>query len=152
MNKPKQYQNDYINATKECFARAMQQYFVMKNYGDDVQIIFGYGNFSVPEVIANQEIFVNKEKFNEKIKPLIEQFLTENKDFFSAELQVEKVDTQLKETIAEIVPKIENKPIETNELQEAIETLNMLLETLEGEDKQEVKDALEILEMLNENN
>jgi hypothetical protein len=152
MNKPKQYQNDYINATKECFARAMQQYFVMKNYGDDVQIIFGYGNFSVPEVIANQEIFVNKEKFNEKIKPLIEQFLTENKDFFSAEFQVEKVDAQLKETIAEIVPKIENKPIETNELQEAIETLNMLLETLEGEDKQEVKDALEILEMLNENN
>lgn len=276
MNKPKQLQNDYINATKECFARAMQQYFVMKNYGDDVEIIFGYGNFSVPEVIANQEIFVNKVKFNEKIKPLIEQFLTENKDFFSAELQVKKVDQELKETTAKIVPvikektkfeqiidlgndfdirvekvfyengsstygaslyyknklfkfftvisntsakkavdnvydylktltvsnkiaenspnrgnystyyhdrggehrriedskndienfiknvnsitnkeiapSIQNKQSESNELQEAIETLNMLLETLEGEDKQEVQDALEILEMLNENN
>jgi hypothetical protein len=152
MNMPKQYQNDYINATKECFARAMQQYFVMTNYGEGVEIIFGYGNFSVPEVIENQEIFVNKEKFNEKIKPLIEQFLTENKDFFSAELQVEKVDAQLKETIAEIVPKIENKPIETNELQEAIETLQMLSESLIGEKKQEVLEALEILEMLNENN
>ena len=50
-----------------------------------------------------------------------------------------------------IVPVIENKPTETNELQEAIETLEMLLETLKGKDKKEVKEALEILQMLNEN-
>jgi hypothetical protein len=82
LNKPKEQQTDYINATKECFARAMQQYFVMQKYGDDVEIVYGYGNFSVPEKIANQEVFVNKENFNSKIKPLIEQFLQENKDFF----------------------------------------------------------------------
>lgn len=148
LNKPKEQQNDYINATKECFARAMQQYFVMQQYGDDVEIVYGYGNFSVPEKIANQEVFVNKENFNSKIKPLIEQFLQENKDFFSAELQMKKVVEEIKETTAEIVPIIETQPTETNELQEAIETLEMLLETLEGEDKNEVQEALEILQML----
>jgi hypothetical protein len=110
LNKPKEQQTDYINATKECFARAMQQYFVMQKYGDDVEIVYGYGNFSVPEKIANQEVFVNKENFNSKIKPLIEQFLQENKDFFSAELQMKKVVEEIKETTAEIVPAIENKP------------------------------------------
>ena len=151
LNKPKEQQTDYINATKECFARAMQQYFVMQQYGDDVEIVYGYGAFNVPEKISNQEVFVKAEIFNEKIKPLIEIFLKENKDFFSAELQMKKVVEEMKETTAEIVPVIENKPTETNELQEAIETLEMLLETLEGEDKKEVQEALEILQMLNEN-
>lgn len=151
LNKPKEQQTDYINATKECFARAMQQYFVMKQYGDDVEIVYGYGAFNVPEKISNQEVFVKAEIFNEKIKPLIEQFLQENKDFFSAELQMKKVVEEIKETTAEIVPVIETQPTETNELQEAIETLEMLLETLEGEDKNEVQEALEILQMLNEN-
>lgn len=151
LNKPKEQQTDYINATKECFARAMQQYFVMQQYGDDVEIVYGYGAFNVPEKISNQEVFVKAEIFNEKIKPLIEIFLKENKDFFSAELQMKKVVEEIKETTSEIVPVIENKPTETNELQEAIETLEMLLETLEGEDKKEVQEALEILQMLNEN-
>jgi hypothetical protein len=151
LNKPKEQQTDYINATKECFARAMQQYFVMQQYGDDVEIVYGYGAFNVPEKISNQEVFVKAEIFNEKIKPLIEQFLQENKDFFSAELQMKKVVEEIKETTAEIVPIIETQPTETNELQEAIETLEMLLETLEGEDKNEVQEALEILQMLNEN-
>lgn len=148
LNKPKEQQTDYINATKECFARAMQQYFVMQKYGDDVEIVYGYGNFSVPEKIANQEVFVNKENFNSKIKPLIEQFLQENKDFFSAELQMKKVVEEIKETTAEIVPAIENKEVEPNELQEAIETLKMLLETLPDDEKQEVEEALEVLEIL----
>jgi hypothetical protein len=43
---------------------------------------------------------------------------------------------------------IKNK-IEKIELQEAIETLKMLLETLPDDEKQEVEEALEILEMLN---
>ena len=117
LNKPKQYQTDYINATKECFARAMQQYFVMQKYGDDVEIVYGYGNFFVPEKIANQEVFVNKENFNSKIKPLIEQFLQENKDFFSAELQMEKVVEEVKETTSEVVSTFEkNRKIEVIEL------------------------------------
>jgi hypothetical protein len=151
LNKPKEQQTDYINATKECFARAMQQYFVMQKYGDDLEIVYGYGNFSVPEKIANQEVFVNQENFNSKIKPLIEQFLQENKDFFSAELQMKKVVEEIKETTAEIVPILENKGAETNELQEAIETLQMLLETLPDNEKQEVEEALEVLKMLNGN-
>lgn len=114
MNKPKNLQSDYINATKECFARALQQYFVMQNYGDDAEIVYGYGAYSTSEKIANQEVFVNKENFNSKIKPLIEQFLQENKDFFSAELQMKKVVEEIKENTAEIVSAIENKEVEPN--------------------------------------
>jgi hypothetical protein len=62
---------------------------------------------------------------------------------------MKKVVEEIKETTAEIVPAIENKEVEPNELQEAIETLKMLLETLPDDEKQEVEEALEILEMLN---
>jgi hypothetical protein len=41
---------------------------------------------------------------------------------------------------------------EPNELQEAIETLEMLIQTAKGKDKKEIKEALEIIKMLNENN
>jgi DNA polymerase III sliding clamp (beta) subunit (PCNA family) len=41
---------------------------------------------------------------------------------------------------------------EPNELQEAIETLEMLMQTAKGKDKKEIKEALEIIKMLNENN
>lgn len=129
----------------------MQQYFVMQKYGDDVEIVYGYGNFSIPEKISNQEVFVNQENFNSKIKPLIEQFLQENKDFFSAELQIKKVVEEIKQTTAEIVPVIENKTIDQSELQEAIETLEMLMQTAKGKDKKDIKEALEIIKMLNEN-
>jgi DNA polymerase III sliding clamp (beta) subunit (PCNA family) len=85
MNKPKSQQSDYINATKECFARALQQYFILEQYGSDVEVIYGYGNFDVSEKIVNQEIFVSKAKFDEKIKPLIEQFFAQNRGFFLLE-------------------------------------------------------------------
>jgi hypothetical protein len=148
MNKPKNQQTDYINATKECFARAMQQYFVMQKYGDDVEIIFGYGTFIVPERISNQEVFVKKETFNSEIKPLIDKFLEENKDFFSAEKMLEEVNAEIKEVSTEIAPTIVDEAVESNELQDAIETLKMLLENLPEEEKQEVQDAIDVLEML----
>ena len=43
------------------------------------------------------------------------------------------------------------KQTETSELQEAIETLEILFESSKGKDKKEIKEALEILKMLNEN-
>jgi hypothetical protein len=148
MNKPKNEQSDYTNATKECFARAMQQYFVMQTYGDDVEIVYGYGTFVVPERISNQEVFVNKITFNAEIKPLIERFLQENKDFFSTEIMLEKVNAQIKETSTEITPIIVEEVVDTDELQQAIETLKMLLETLPEEEKQEVQEAIDVLEIL----
>jgi hypothetical protein len=148
MNKPKSEQSDYTNATKECFARAMQQYYVMQTYGDDVEIVYGYGTFVVPERISNQEVFVNKITFNAEIKPLIEKFLEENKDFFSAEKMLEEVNIKIKETSTEIAPKIVEEVVNTNELQEAIETLKILLETLPEEEKLEVQEAIDVLEIL----
>ena len=34
-----QSDSDYTNATKECFARALEQYFAMQNFGIDAQLI-----------------------------------------------------------------------------------------------------------------
>lgn len=134
MNKPKSKQTDYINATKECFARALQQFFVMEQYGDDVEIIYGYNNFIVPEKIANQEIFVSKEKFNEKIKPLILEFLQENRGFFlleqPAEIEVKQdstIDKQVEATIEQPI-----KP-EANEI--SVDTENKETEKMENKEK-----------------
>jgi hypothetical protein len=151
MNKPKSQQTDYINATKECFARAMQQYFVMQQYGDDVEIIYGYENFTIPEKISNQEIFVNKETFNFVIKPLIEKFLEENKDFFNSDNMFQKVDEEIKEQLSELSDIIDeevNELNEADELNEAIETLEILFETATRKDKKEIKEAIEVLKML----
>jgi len=46
----------------------------------------------------------------------------------------------------------DSQKVEPNELQEAIETLEMLMQTAKGKDKKDIKEALEIIKMLNENN
>ena len=149
MNKPKSEQSDYINATKECFARAMQQYFVMKTYGDDAEIVYGYNNFVVPEIISNQEIFVKKEIFNEKIKPFIELFLEENKDFFNEQIRIEDINKEVEETIKDIPQELSQNKNDNEQIIEAIDTLKILLDTLPSEEHKEVQEAIDILEMLN---
>lgn len=52
---------------------------------------------------------------------------------------------ELKDTLEPIV---DEKQLDSNELQEAIETLGILLETTKGKEKKEIKEALEILKML----
>lgn len=56
------------------------------------------------------------------------------------------------EQFVKAVNSITNQPTETNELQEAIETLEMLIGSAKGKDKKDIKEALEIIKMLNENN
>ena len=82
---------------------------------------------------------VEKEKVNTK------KYVIESKGFtqgIGSSFYKEKRKKQIEDL---------KKQTETNELQEAIETLEMLLETLKGKDKKEVQEALEILQMLNEN-
>jgi hypothetical protein len=80
MNKPKQEQSDYINSTKECFARAMEQYFGFKKFGDDVEMAYGPDKTIY---YSNADAYLNKEKFNTLVKPLIEEFLEEQKEIFT---------------------------------------------------------------------
>lgn len=70
-NVNKKTDSKYMNRTCECFARAFEQYHALKTEGDGA-IRFGKDKYYDD---PNQ---VNKEKFDSKIKPLIEQFLKEN--------------------------------------------------------------------------
>lgn len=66
-------------------------------------------------------------------------------------LPVEKTKQQkLSKADVKMIEEMETIQSESNELQDAIETLIMLLETAKGKDKREIKEALEILQMLNE--
>jgi DNA polymerase III sliding clamp (beta) subunit (PCNA family) len=68
-------------------------------------------------------------------------------------LPVEKKKQQkLSKADVKMIEEMETIQSESNELQDAIETLIMLIETAKGKEKREIKEALEILQMLNENN
>lgn len=150
MNKPKSQQTDYINATKECFARAFQQYFGLKNYGDEAEISHSYTDLGTVQKIYNSDNFVRKERFNEYVVPLIEQFLEENKDVFSYGTDIDNSN--------EIVPvgtestNEESSGIAINddqkEIQETIEGLEILLSISEESEKQEIQDAIDGLKIL----
>jgi 8-oxo-dGTP pyrophosphatase MutT (NUDIX family) len=78
-NMNKKTDSKYINSSKECFARSMEQYHAMKHYGDDA---VKYKNVGTP--YHEDEHHVNKQTFNALIKPLIEQFLQENDHLLKA--------------------------------------------------------------------
>lgn len=66
-------------------------------------------------------------------------------------LPVEKTKQQkLSKADMKMIEEMEKNQSEANELQDAIETLELLLETAKGKDKREIKEALEVLQMLNE--
>lgn len=108
MNKPKQEQTDYINSTKECFARAMEQYFGFAKYGDDVEM-----HYAQDKTIyySTSDAYLNKEKFNTLVKPLIDAFLEEQKQIFTVFVE------------------------QNNDAEEAIETLELLI-SIGGTDEQ----------------
>lgn len=60
--------SDYINATKECFARALEQHFAMSVYGDDVAM----GNML--GLYVSDANYVSRDNYYTHIKPLIETF------------------------------------------------------------------------------
>jgi hypothetical protein len=88
MNKPKSQQTEYINSTKECFARCMQQYYGWKTYGDSatVENVTGGDDYSMS--IFSNPVFAPKEKFLNDLVPLIEQFFKENLDVFETTFDV----------------------------------------------------------------
>jgi len=131
MNKPKQEQTDYINATKECFARALEQYFSVKMYGDDVKIVYSDSPAANPEKVFTQDAYVGKNAFYEQMVPLIEQFLEENQEFIGAKNQF-------------VDPMVD----ENQEIQDTIAALELLSETADESDKEEINDTISALQIL----
>jgi len=133
MNKPKNEQTDYINATKECFARALEQYFTVKTYGNDVEIVYVDNPAATADNIFAQNEYVNKENFYSKMVPLIEQFLEENKDFLGDKNQF-------------VEP---NKMVNENqEILDTIEGLEVLLLTANESEREEINDTISGLQIL----
>lgn len=78
----KDVDSDYINATKECFARAFEQYFAIINQGEDATLIYSFKELDKRTPYYTADNYVNNLTFQNKIVPLINLFLEENKDFF----------------------------------------------------------------------
>jgi hypothetical protein len=90
MNKNKKDQTDYINATKECFARAFQQYFGMKTEGEGaVTLNVDLKEFPEGLPFIKHPSFVNQITFKSEIEPMIEQFLKENLDVFETTVDID---------------------------------------------------------------
>ncbi len=132
MNKPKTEQTDYINSTSECFARAMEQFFMIEHFGDEAEIVFTTTKLDHPEKIFSNDNFVNKENYYNKIRPLILQLLEENKQLFDS--------NQL--------PDIGNMIDKKAEIQDAINGLEILLDLSPIEEKKEIQEAIDGLLLL----
>jgi hypothetical protein len=95
----KKSDSDYINATKECFARALEQFFAIETFGENVTY---YESATVGEITyVKADSYVSLENYNNTIKPLIVQFLNEEKEFFKylVDLTETQINTELQKGI-----------------------------------------------------
>lgn len=153
MNKPKSQQTDYINATKECFARAMQQYFAYKVYGKDALVIQEASEGEATTPIYNASNFVSFENFETKIKPLIEDFFQENKDVFQTTVDLDDSNELVPIGSETSVPENNVNPtevpiVETENISDLIEGLEILSESMNDKEKEEILDVIEGLKLL----
>lgn len=95
MNKPKSEQTDYINATQECFARALQQYFGIETMGEDSGFAVSAKELDREVPLFINENFVPKDKYYGEIKPLIEKFFQENEDIFKFTVDIDNTNVPL---------------------------------------------------------
>lgn len=132
MNKPKQKHTKYTNATKECFARAFEQFYGVETFGEDAGISFSDKPLDKFTTFFSADDFVNKTIYENQLKPLILQFFTENADIFKYGIDVNEIN----EPVA-----INNENTEPNtELAEAITALELLLEL--SDDKEEIMEVI----------
>lgn len=141
MNKPKSQQTDYINATKECFARAFEQYFAIKNEGENAITMNVDSRISENGIeYVKHPNFVNLAIFNSDIKPLIEQFLSENLDVFETTVDLDGTN--------DLAP-ITEEPKES--IQDLIDGLEILKDISEGKEKEDYQDLIDGLKLLLDN-
>lgn len=103
--------SDYLNSSKECFARAMQQYYAITNFGDNAQLMFVDKPLSELTYFFEEDKYVSKDVYYSKLKPLIEQFISENKDLFKYGVEADDVVNEI-EKIELSDENMENKEIE----------------------------------------
>jgi hypothetical protein len=85
----KRTDSKYLNSKKECFARAFQQYVGVSEYGDGafVKVSSEHENRSEIDLLAaktfyEHDNFADKHSFDNYIRPLIEKFIEDNRDWF----------------------------------------------------------------------
>lgn len=125
MNKPKDLMSDYINSTKECFARAMQEYYLLKVYGDDAVVNYSSTIIEHSMPVYNIDHNVSKSVFEESLVPLIEKFLEENKDVFGT-LEPIITESEPETSIAELIESLELL-LPDEEIEVVIEGLKLLI-------------------------
>jgi hypothetical protein len=76
-NMNKSSDSDYINRTCECFARALEQHVAIETKGEGAK---AWGKQSYLEA----DYYVNKNVYENQLKPLIKQFLEENKEILKS--------------------------------------------------------------------
>lgn len=69
--------SSYTNETTECFARALEQYHAIESYGEDA-LMAKQGKYFA------SEDYVSKSVYENQLKPLIQQFLQENKEILKS--------------------------------------------------------------------
>ena len=150
MNKPKSSQTDYINATKECFARALQQYFGMKTEGEDVLTMNVDSKISTTGIEINKHPnFVNKFTFKSEIEPLIEQFLKENLDVFETTVDLDGTNDLAPITEEEKEVQFEQQEEQQEEsIDDLILGLEVLLKYSSESEQEEIKNTIEGLKIL----
>ena len=172
MNKDKSEQSDYINCTKECFARSMQMYYGVETLGEDAGVSYDYEKMDEKMPFFTADNFVPKEVYYDKIKPMIEEFLAEQFDVFKTTVDLDGSDdivpigteniepvTKIKRTeeIEEPAPEIKKpdpvpepvkEDVEDNEISELIKSLQTLRVMTMGDEKQEITDLINALEYL----
>ncbi len=92
MNSPSD--SDYINSTKECFARALEQYFAIETFGRDASLIYSYTELDRIRPYFAEEHYVSQEVYDNKLRPMIVQFMQEHKEFFKYDIVEPEVPTQ----------------------------------------------------------
>ncbi len=86
-NLNKKTDSKYTNATNECFARAMEQYFAISTTGDGA-----FHEYSAGKLYFEADEYVNKEVFYNQLKPAVEAFLKESSWIFGDITTAEKID------------------------------------------------------------
>lgn len=113
MNLASSEQNDYINSSKECFARAFEQYFSYKLYGFDGKVEYSEGQVEDDNYFENDN-YVSRGMWG-LIEPLIEKFLDENKDVLEFTVDLDQTDEKepigVEEEIEFLIQKEENLKI-----------------------------------------
>ena len=76
-------ESDYTNCTKECFARAMEQFFAIENFGYEIKLAH-LGTY------VTERDYVSKDNYDNQLRPLIIEFLQSEKDFFKYLVEIEE--------------------------------------------------------------